>query len=196
MPTIAAQGYSFEVEALPESTRLRLMQGGLNHVLGSEVSAVVTSRGRAHLVKSFNETNAGVEGFVPAKPDSFTKDDLKALREEETALWSGWVREALAEKVKMIEGGTLGVARVRAEPVDPVEALAISITRGEITTKLRNANIKVPKGEETVETPQGIFTMDELIERRLTLEGDRIRKEAQRQVAAKSKATANGLADL
>lgn len=158
---------------LPEATLKALLQRGFAHVLGNEKSSKVVGQARKHI--------AGDDG----KTEFVSKEAIQALRLASPELFNGWMATAIADALSAIDDGTLGTRTggggVR---VDPVTAAMNSIARSEVTTTLKANGLKVPKGEETVEFANGAKkTMAAMVATRLEKNGERIRKEAEKQVA-------------
>ncbi len=168
---IESYGKTFDTASLPEASVRALFARGLNHVLGNEVASKVTAwKGR----------------FVESEKRDPSESEIDAAR--------ATYRD---EMVGKIAAGTLGVRAVGVS-ADPVEALIERLAWEEIDTTLKANKYKwdFPKGadgkrlkgsEGTVALPDGKFTKDELIERRLAKHGDRLRAAAEKQLKARAR---------
>lgn len=178
---VLTYGDSIKVDftTLPAVSQLALMQRGFTHVLGNEVASRVHSW-------SQGESQANSE-------DRKTVADWKAANAEAVTAKTA---EVQADFLKAITEGTLG-SRTGGPRLTPLETVMNRIARGEIETILRANGIKVPKKDDTVEMPDGKFTMAQLIQRRLDKPetGDAIKKAAAKEIAAKSKQIDNVKAD-
>ena len=163
---------SIDFAALPEVSQVALIQRGLTHVLGNEVAS------RVH-AWAMGEGQANSED----------KEVVKAWKLANASAITSKTSEVQADMVKALTDGTLG-SRTTGPRLTPLETVLNKITRGEVETILRANSIKVPKGDDKVKMPDGEFTMKELIVRRLAKpeHGDRLRKLAEKEVAAQAKA--------
>lgn len=158
--------------ALPEVSQVAVISRGLTHILGNEVAS------RVHAwAKDEKQGN------------SDDNEVVKAWKAANAAAISSKTAEVQADMLKALTDGTLG-SRTTGPRLTPLETVLNKITRGEIETILRANSIKVPKADDKVKMPDGEFTMKELIARRLEKpeHGDRLRKLAEREVAAQAKA--------
>ncbi len=181
--------YSVDFDSLPAVSQAALALRGLTHLLGNEVSSKVLNwsgqEGQANsddkaTIKAWKEANADA---VKAKGVEFANDMLQSLAD-----------------------GTLG-NRVGGPRLTPIETLKRQIAKGQIETILRAAKIKVPTKDDTVKTPDGEFTMAQLVDRRLVATvkdasgnvtrdiGAEIQKEADKELAARAKKQAAIIAD-
>lgn len=170
---------AIDFASLPEASQHALAQRGLTHVLGNEVASRVHAWAQAE-GQANSDDKATVAAWKAANASAITS---------KTA-------EVQADFVKALQEGTLG-SRVAGPRLTPLETIMRKAARGEIETILRANGVKVPKGEDTIETADGAFTMAQLIDRRLANEatGAPIRKAAERELAAKAKALAGVQAD-
>lgn len=98
------------------------------------------------------------------------------------------VNGAVNAKLKALESGDLTIRRASSEPVDPVERVALRMSKEAIRGALKKAGITVKKiGEEK-------FT--ELAKAHLEKNGDSIRKLAKAEVKRQSDAAASVEIDL
>lgn len=180
LPVISVAGRDLDVNSLPEKSVAAILRRGFTHYFGSEIASKVKAKKDKHLEEHKVEMT---EQEI---------DTLKALLVED-----GFAK---------LLAGTLG-DRAVGQSIDPVEALIESKARAEVKDMLRVNGVKVPKAGETIKTPDGAeYTLDELVERRLSNADHkaRLEKEAKKDIAAKAKAKAslkvegvvNSLADL
>lgn len=195
MPTLTyADGkYTIETDSLPAVTIHRMLQTATNHILGNEVSSQVVGAIRSAI--------AGKDGKVA----DVTTEQVKAFRERDAnaAQITAWENEFRDAKVKSMLDGTLTVrATGSSAGRDPVETAMRAIAKMELTAVLRNAGAKFPGKDTTVTLADRAWTGEELIEQRLTksvdkktgeLVGVRIRKEAERKVAADKRMKENAI---
>ena len=166
--------------ALPEASQFALASEGLTHFLGNRVASKVhawaMAEGQANskdkaVVAAWKAANASA---IVTKSDEFIADTLKALTD-----------------------GTIGVRSTSGPRVTPLETLRRQIARKEIEDMLRGHKIAVPKGEAKLKTKDGEFTMVELVDRRLVENGphaERIAKAAEKELKARAKAQADAAA--
>lgn len=175
---------TFEIDfaAVPHTSLVAMLRRGVSHYFGSEQASKVTGKYKP------NDAGELAEGVIDTPENRAT--DLTAFREK---------------ALENLLAGTVGVS-TRGPQVDPVEKIARGIARKEVQGILAAHNVKWPKkAEDTVSLPDGSkVTADQLIDRRLAKEGDRIMKEAKKiadQKAREAKkaaeaASAEGLAGL
>lgn len=166
------------------SALVGLIQRGANHVTQNEVAAKVVGK---------------IENALGDKLDGLDKVARKNLfvtyREENADQIAKWTVEGVAEALKAIDEGKLGVAVARGPAVDPLTREMQIIARKQIVTTLQANNIKVPKGEQTVavkQTDGSVInkTMAKMIEDRLANAKFRpeIEKAARKSLADQAKA--------
>lgn len=172
---------SIDFGALPEASQYALASEGLTHFLGNRVASKVhawamgetqaNSKDKA-TVSAWKESNAGA---IVSKSDEFIADTLKSIAD-----------------------GTLGVRSAAGPRATPLETLKRQIAKRQVETILKGAKLAVPKGEDKIKTADGEFTMAELVTRRLTLVtksgvdiGAAITKEAEKELKARAKAVAD-----
>lgn len=160
-----------DFDALPPVSQVALASEGLTHYLGNRVAS------RSH---------AWAQGENQAK--STDKEVVKAWKETNASTLAAKEAEFRAETVAALIDGSIGT-RSGGPRLSPIDTVKRTIAREDIATMLRSNGIKVPKGEETLTTKDGAFTMDALIERRLANEttGPDITKRAEKELAAKAK---------
>jgi hypothetical protein len=149
--------YEIDTGKLPPSTIDALVRRGISHVLGNEAASKVSA-------------------WVGQEGNESATDEQKAQKKAE--FQAAFIDAMLA--------GTLGQHAARGPRVDPLEAVMNGIAKREIIDRLKAANppIKTPKGDETINLKGELFTMAQLITRRLNgPEGERIKREAQKHVA-------------
>lgn len=137
--------------ALPEVSQQALAQRGLTHVLGNEVASKVHSW-------------AGQEG----QANSDDKATVKAWKDANEAKLVDKTAEFVNDALKALVDGTLGT-RAGGPRLTPIDTIKRQIARGQIEAIFKGHKISVPKGDKKVKTPDGEFTMDELIARRLVM---------------------------
>lgn len=158
---------------LPETSLQALLARGFTHFLGNEQASKVVSRIRAAIVE-------GTE----RKADSVTKEEVQAFRAAQPERVNGWLGEIVNDALKSLDEGTVGIRAAGGPKVDPVTAAMNSLARTEVVTILKANGLKTPKGEETITFGNGeTRTMAQMVEKRLADHGERIRKEAERQIA-------------
>lgn len=175
---------AFEIDfaKVPHTSLVAMLRRGVSHYFGSEQASKVSGK-----YKPADDGSLG-EGVVDTAENRAA--DLQAFREK---------------ALENLLAGTVGVS-IRGPQVDPVEKIARGIARKEVQGILAAHNVKWPKkAEDTVSLPDGSkVTADQLIDRRLAKEGERIMKEAKKiadQKAREAKkaaeaAAAEGLGSL
>lgn len=153
-----------------------LLQRGLSHLLGNEMSSKV------------NEKASWFKTFVEAQKRNPSDDEVAAAKVE-------FQKAAIAS----LYDGSIGT-RAGGPRVDPVVAEMNAIAKREITDILKAQGIKkFPTGESTVTLGSDALSGEQLIGRRLSKYGDRIRKEAEKIVGErvrKAKAAAAAVAQV
>lgn len=162
---------SVDTASLPQPSLDAMIRRGLTHYFGNEQAAKVSNR-KAKLASG---------------------DSPREASDDEV---SQWVNELRAAALEALNAGTVGQHVTRGPAVSPEEAEARKIAKAEIVVILKANNLKVPTGEKTVKAPDGEFTMDQLIDRRLShgTHGDRIRADAAKEVRRKAKEASKVLA--
>jgi hypothetical protein len=153
--------YEIDTGKLPPVTIDALVRRGISHVLGNEAASKVS---------------AWADNAERIKAEGNATDEQKAQKKAEFQ----------AVFIDAMLAGTLGQHAARGPRVDPLEAVMNGIAKREIIDRLKAANppIKTPKGDETINLKGELFTMAQLITRRLNgPEGERIKREAQKHVA-------------
>jgi hypothetical protein len=161
---------------LPQASVAALLSRGFAHYMGNEQAAKVSAR----IGKALSE----------GKPDTYepTRDEYAAFRTGNAAQVNAWKAEIIAEALKALDEGTVGVRAPGAGVSrDPVESGMRRIARVEVTKILKDQGLKVPTGEKTVHLGEADFTMDDLIDRRIVKHGERIRKESEQAIAAEAR---------
>lgn len=162
---------------LPAVTQLRLMQTGLNHVMGNEVASQVGGKIKAAIV-------AGTD----RKADSVKTEEIGEWRSAHQDQVNEWTEQYRAAKLQAMLDGTLTVRAAGSGGVarDPVEAACRAIAKLEVSTVLANNGAKFPGKDTTVAIGGQHLSGDDLIARRLghAEHGPRIRKEAEAKVRA------------
>lgn len=156
---------------LPEASLAALLARGFAHFLGNEQASKVVSRIRSEI--------AGENG----KATDVSKEQVQAFRAENPDKVNAWANEIVAEALKSLDDGSIGTRAAAGPRVDPITGAMNSLARAEVVTILKANGLKTPKGEETIAFGDATRTMAQMIERRLASHGERLRKEAERQVA-------------
>lgn len=171
-------GHIIEVSNLPEASLSAMIRRGLVHFLGNEQASKVAAK-----VKSQESGE---------NPTVATDEDKAA-----------WKAEFVTNAVAALLAGTVGVRAVGEprEKSDPVGSLVRKLAKAAVTKILSDNGIKVPKKDEKVKTASGEFTMTELVDRRIASQGETLRAEAEKEIAAQARKTAKavegaGLSDL
>ncbi len=161
---ITAGGKEIDLASLPGKTINAMLRRGFTHFFGSEIASRV--------------------GAAKAK---FEADNGRPMTEEEV---DATKTELLAAGHVKVAEGTLG-DRAVGQSVDPVEALVESLGRAEVKDMLRANDVKIPKKGEKITFAGGAeLELEELVERWVVKNGERLEKEAKKQIAAKAKAKA------
>lgn len=172
---------SVDFAALPEASQFALAQRGFTHIFGNEVASRVHSWAGAE-EQANSDDKATIKAWKDANPDKL-------------AAQAAIVQ---ADMLKALNEGTLG-ARVSGPRLTPLDTMRRKIAREQIENILRTNKIKVPKKDDKIKMPDGEFTMEELIVRRLVLVtvakpdkpsvdiGAQITKEAEKRIAAQAK---------
>ncbi len=181
--------YSVDFDTLPAVSQAALALRGLTHVLGNEVASKVHNWAGGE-TQANSDDKATVKAWKDAHPDEIAAKG----------------KEFAADVLEALASGTLG-NRVGGPRLTPIETLKRQIAKGQIETILRAAKIKVPTKDDTVKTPDGEFTMAQLVDRRLVATvkdaagnvtrdiGAEIQKEADKELAARAKKQAALIAD-
>lgn len=172
MSIITRAGVEFDTAKLPEASLNALIGRGLTHVLGSELSSKVI-------------------GWK----ERFAKENSRQPNEDEVAAYKS---EAFAGYVASINEGTLGQGASRGPAIDPEDAEVERLAWAEVVAMLKAHNIKATgKGDERVWTfaDGSTRTKDAMLEKHLanagkdgTVNEERLRKAAKKNLAAKAKA--------
>ena len=174
-----------DFDALPAVSQHALALRGLTHVLGNEVASKV-------------------HGWSQKEEQANSEDraTVKAWKEANAAAIEAKTAEFTAESVKSLLDGTLGF-RTGGPRLTPLETIKRAIAKKQIVAILTAAKIKVPTKDDTVKTPDGEFTMAQLVDRRLVFVakdgrdiGAEITKEAEKEVARLAKEAAKVQANV
>lgn len=184
--------HSVDEGKLPEVTRNALLTRGFNHIMANETASIVASAIEKSLAGTTDESKKAFEAL--SKEDR--KAAFKAFRDGNSAQVTAWESEARDGAIADMLAGELGV-RASGPRVDPVTAKVQSLARKEVIDTLKGADIKVPKKTEDVVTfADGTTrTMAQMVERRIARDGDRLRKEAEKQIADEARRAAKSAAD-
>lgn len=146
----------FEIDfaKVPHTSLVAMLRRGVSHYFGSEQASKVTA------------------ALDPEKEEPVA--DTPENRAELKAKFQAAAYDALI-------AGTVGVS-VRGPAVDPVEKIARQLAKKEVQAILAAHNVKWPKkAEDTISLPDGSkVTAEQLIDRRLAKEGERLGKEAKK----------------
>lgn len=162
MNTIEYGAHVINVDALPHTSILALVRRGLSHYLGNEQASKLTAWKQ--------------------------RDENKSATDEQVA---GHKASLVQAAIEALTAGTVGIRAPRQPSIDPVEREMERIALREVSAVLKANGLKMPKGEATVTFGTGegqtMLTQDDLVERRLTKHGDRIRKEAEAEIKRKAR---------
>lgn len=161
---------TLDFNTLPQASLVAMLRRGVSHFFGSEQASKVTAY------------------FDPEHDDAENRKDTPEARAAKKAEFQSTAYDALV-------AGTVGVS-VRGPSVDPITTIMRRLAKNEIKTILAANKIKWPaKSEDVIETPDGKkFTGNELIDRRLAKEGERLKKEAEKIAAEQAKKNAKAVA--
>lgn len=149
--------------SLPAATIGALLSRGISHYFGNELAARVSGAKAA-----FRK----IEGSDELGPE-MSDDEVAKVRETK-----------FAEFLDKLVSGTVGV-RAPGITVDPIEKIVQRIAKQEVSNILKTAGLKVPKAGEAVEFADGSKkSLEAMIERRLEVNGEAIRKQAEKEVKA------------
>jgi len=158
MNVITYGEHTIDPTKLPVESINALLRRGVSHFLGNEQASKLTAWIEA--------TTKTANGAAPG-------DDEKAAKKA----------ELIKAAIEALASGTVGT-RVSGPRVEPIEAARNGIAKKEVLDILRAANIKVPKGEESVKFADGTEkTLAQMVATRLEKFGDRIEKEAAKKLA-------------
>lgn len=167
---------SVDFAALPVRSQLALAKRGLAHYLGNEQASKLTTWATA-----FAEENK-----------------REATDEEKSAQKS----KLIVEAIDKLANGQIGLGGGGPRGTQ-LDTIVRQLAEGEVRTALKNAGLVMPTGDKTVKFPTGEeFTRAVLIARRIERHGERLRKDAERELARRARATKvaegaeNALADL
>lgn len=177
MQPITYGQFTIDPNMLPEASVQAMFRRGISHYFGSEMASKVTA-------------------FF--SPDQDTPpEDTKEARDAKKAEFQTKAYEALL-------AGTVGVS-TRGPAVDPITTIVRRLAKAEVTAILKSNGVAWPnKADDTVEIGGTAYTGSQLIDRRITKEGERLTKEAKKiadEQARKAKkaleaGAAEGLAGL
>lgn len=155
-----------DTDALPDASIAAMLKRGLTHFLGNEQAAKVTNA-----KKAWAKAHGGAD---------MPEDEIDAKRDE-----------LVAAAIAALESGTVGVG-VRGPRIDPVEKIMEARAEAEVVSILKNHKLATKKPEdEDVFTLGGVeYTFADLVERRVAKEGERLRAEAEAEVARRKAAKA------
>lgn len=171
MPTITYSDITIDTSTLPEASLVALLSRGLTHLLGNEISSKVHSWACGE-----------------AQANSDDRATVKAWKEANAEAVSAKVKEFQSATIEALAAGTIGTRAASGTSIDPIERRAEVLARKEVVAVLTTNSIKVPKGEQKVKMGDAEFTMAELVDRRMTKYGERLRAEAKRELDAEAKA--------
>jgi len=184
MLTYSDGKYTIDESALPAVTVQRMLQTGVNHILGNEVASAVGSKIKAAIVD-------GTE----RKASDVKTDELETYRAAHESVVATWTHDLRTAKIAAMLDGTLTVRSSGGGGVtrDPIEAACRAIAKLEVTAVLKNAGAKFPGKDASVTIGNATLTGDDLLARRLAHpeHGPRIRREAEAKVKADQRMKAN-----
>jgi len=165
---------------LPPASLVALAQRGFTHVLSNEVSSIVVGGIR----KAIAEARQGKAGDV-------TTDEVKAFREANAEIVDTLTANAEKAKLDEITSGKLGQGRTSSggtRSANPLTKEMRKIALAEVIDVLTAHGLKLPRGEERLAMADGqMLSREDLIERRLAKQGERIQAEAEKVMRAAEK---------
>ena len=159
MDKITYDTHEIDFDHLPAKSQAALVARGVTHFLGNEQASKVSAWVKA-------QAEEGVE----------VGDDEKAAKKA----------EYVAAAIKALTEGTVG-SRSVGPRATPFESALRAIAKEEVSAKLKAAKIKVPKGKETITYRGNELTLDDLIDRHIEREGERLVKDANARVRESEK---------
>lgn len=155
---ISYSSFTVPRSAVPPASIEAMISRGLTHFMGSECASKVTAW------KAKQEV-----------PPTGAEIDAK-LVEVQTEAWTKFVE------------GKVGVRAPGAGPkISHHDTVVRKITTDELRVILKNIGVKFPKGDEQVTLGGTDYSLDDLIDRRLAKEGERINKEAAARIRLEDK---------
>jgi hypothetical protein len=146
------------LETLPARSVSTLLSRGLTHYFGNEIASKIA-------------------GWTKKQEVEPSADDVAV---EKSRLFA----EALAK----LEAGTVG-QRATAVSIDPIDKIRYKIAKQQVVDILHGIGVKPPKGDEKVTFADGTQkSLDEMIARRLEVNGDEIEKAAKKILAERERA--------
>jgi hypothetical protein len=155
--TVTYGDHTIDVAALPEKSVMALIRRGVAHYLGNEQASKV-SGWKAERAESGNPAN-----------------------DAEVAAYKA---DRMAEAVKALMDGTIG-SSIRGPRGTAVDTVIRQLAETEVKGILKANGLSMPSGDKVVEFADGTrLTRGQLIDRRITNHGDRLRKEAEAKIKA------------
>lgn len=146
-----------DLTKLPVTSLQAMVRRGLSHYFGNEQASKVTA-----WKESYAEDHNGT-----------------APNDAEVATYK---LDCQKKALEALLAGTVGVHAPRGPKATPVDALVRQLAIREITDVLTAHKLKMPKGEETVELAGKTFTREQLVDRRITAHGERLKKAAEAEL--------------
>ncbi len=184
-------------DELPSVSKLKLINAGLAHVLGNEVSSAVNG--------FFKSQAAAAKASRLGR--ALTKEErklVKATEPTDSEAYLAKVTELRKEKVQALLDGTIGEGRQAGPKLSPLEAKIAQIVRDEVLAILRNEAImgsgalkgrKIPGDDDEFIVKGESVAFGDLKDRYANGKHKaRIEKEAQAFIDAEAKRAAKALA--
>lgn len=162
--------FTFDLSTLPESTLVAMVRKGISHYLGNEQASKVSTWAKAR-----------------------AESDLGAANDVELATYKS---DVVAAAVASMHEGTVG-ANTRGPRGSSLDTEIKKIATKEIMDLLTQHGISKPKkAADPISFPNGdAFTLAQLVERRLAKFGERITNEAEANMRAAARRTAQEAAE-
>lgn len=149
--------YSASPGDVPAVSLMALAQRGWTHVFGNEVASALTAWRKTEEGKAASD--ADIAAYLAKKRD---------------------------EKLDKIMSGTLGTRTPGQPKATGVEAIMRTIAVAWVKAALEKRGAKLPTGDKTVNVAGKDMTRDELIDATLRNRGEKIRVEAEAEMAKRS----------
>lgn len=158
--------FTIDTAELPAKSLEALINRGITHFLGNEQASKVS---------------AWVKGLEEAEGAPKVADDEKAAKKA----------ELVKAAYQALVDGTIGSGHGGGPKLDPLQRAIRDIAEEEVSSMLKGAGQKVPKGKETISVKGQDLTLADLVKRRVenAQHADRILKAAKARVASAAKAS-------
>lgn len=176
--TVEYGSHKIDFATLPATSQIALVSRGLTHFLGNEQA----SKLQAWAIKESGADKIEDAAQAKSTVKDWKSDEVNAEKVEAK------MAELQTEAMAALMAGTVGV-RISGPRATPLDSKRRQLARVEVLGVLSGAGVKVPKKDEQIKLGENLFTLDELIARRLAHaeHGPRITKEAEKAIAAEAK---------